>query len=179
LTPEDEEFDSTLLVETLYGGPDFLYYRGRSPGILDYVGLPLTIVSVLAVALILLAPHTSADKKFLAVGVALTTTHWAFWALAIAGLLYPLYRIWDAADTSKIRQHIFTSEGIQLQRSNGASLVPWSSLSRAVETPRGFLFYQGTRLAAFVLRRCLQGDAEISIIRKFAGKYIVNAKLLA
>ena len=177
--PDDVEFDDTLLVETLSGGPDFLYYRGRSPGILDYVGLPLTIVSVLAVALILLAPHTGADKKFLAVGVALTTTHWAFWALSIAGLLYPLYKIWDAADTSKIRQHIFTSEGIQLQRSDGASLVPWSSISRAVETPRGFLFYQGNLLAAFVPRRCLQGDAEINIIRKFAGKYIANAKLLA
>jgi len=177
--PDDEEFDGTLLVETLYGGPDFLYYRGRLPGVLDYVGLGLTIVSVLAVALILLAPHSTADKKFRALGVALTTSNWAFWALAIAGLFYPLYKIWDAADTSKIRQHIFTSEGIQLERSDSTSLVPWSSLSCAVETPTGFLFYQGSRLAAFVPRRCLQGDAEISIIRKFAGKYIANAKLLA
>jgi hypothetical protein len=34
-------------------------------------------------------------------------------------------------------------------------------------------------MAAFVPRRCLQGDAEINIIRKFAGKYVDNAKLLA
>lgn len=176
---DDEEFDGMLLVEALYGGPRFFFYWWRAPGILDYVGLGLTIVSVVAVALILLAPYITEDQKLRALGVALTSTNWAFWALGIAGLLYPLYKIWDVADTSKIRQHIFTSEGIQLERSESASLVPWSSVSRAVETPKGFLFYQGSRLAAFVPRRCLQGDAEINIIRKFAGKYVANAKLLA
>jgi YcxB-like protein len=176
---DDEEFDGMLLVQALYGGPGYLRYWWRAPGILDFVGLGLTIVSVLAVALILLAPYIPADQKFRALGVALIGSNWAFWALGIAGLLYPLYKIWDAADTSKIRQHIFTSDGIELARSDSTSLLPWNTISRAVETPKGFLFYQRSRLAAFVPCRCLQGDAEINIIRKFAGKYIANAKLLA
>jgi hypothetical protein len=175
--PDDEEFDGMLLVEALYGGPRFFYWE-RAPGILDYVGLGLTIVSVLAVALILLAPYITADQKFRALGVALIGSNWAFWVLGIAGLLYPLYKIWDLADASKIRQHTFTSDGIELTRSDSTSLLPWNTISRAVETPKGFIFYQGARLA-FVPRRCLQGDAEINIIRKFADKYIANAKLLA
>jgi hypothetical protein len=67
-----------LLVEALYGGPGYLRYWWRAPGILDYVGLGLTIVSVLAVSLILLAPHTTADKTFRALGVAFITSSWAF-----------------------------------------------------------------------------------------------------
>jgi hypothetical protein len=34
-------------------------------------------------------------------------------------------------------------------------------------------------MAVLVPRRCLQGDAEINIIRKFTGKYVDNTKLLA
>ena len=103
---DDEEFDGMLLVQALYGGPGYLRYWWRAPGILDYVGLGLTIVSVLAVALILMAPYITADQKFRALGVALIGSNWAFCVLGIAGLLYPLYRIWDLADASKIRQHL-------------------------------------------------------------------------
>jgi hypothetical protein len=66
-----------------------------------------------------------------------------------------------------------------LSRCDSTKLVPWSSVFRALETPHRFPFYQGSRIAAFVPRRCLQGEAEVKIIRKFAGKYGANAKLLA
>jgi hypothetical protein len=148
---DDEEFDGTLLVETILGGPDVSYYLRSSGGnLLDYVGLGLLIAGLFAFALIVLAPHSTMDKTIRAVGVLAITGRWVCWALTVAGLLYPLYKIWDAANTSKIRQHIFSSDGIQLSRSESSTLLPWSSVSRAVETPKGFLFYQRSRIAAFV-----------------------------
>jgi hypothetical protein len=179
--PDDDEFDGMLLVETLLRPPYFPIYALSSSGanVLDYIGLGLTIVSVFVIALILLAPYASSDSKFRALGVVLAAGQWIWWLLAVTTLLYPIYKVWDAADTAKIRQHIFTNEGIQLQRSEDSALLPWSSISRAVETPKDFLFYQGSRTAAFVPRSCLQGEAEINIIRKFAAKYVATAKLLA
>jgi hypothetical protein len=119
------------------------------------------------------------DNTIRAVGALAITGRWVCWALVVAGLLHPLYKIWDAADTPKIRQHIFTDEGIQLSRCDSIKLMPWSSVSRALEMPQGSLFCQGSRIAAFAPRRCLQGEAEVKIVRKFAGKYVANAKLLA
>jgi hypothetical protein len=111
--------------------------------------------------------------------VVLWVTTWGRWAIALAILLYPAYKIWAAAGQSNGTHQLFTKEGIELVRPAGSSLVPWASLSRVIETRKGFLFYQGARIAAFVPRRCLQGDAETTIIRKFAAKYVPSAILLA
>jgi len=176
----DEEFDGTLLVETLLGGPDVSYAALYSPmGEFVIYAAPISLIlAAIVVATVYWSPHGTVGKAMRALYIFGTAGSWVQWAIGVAILLYPLYRIWNAAGVSKITHHLFTSDGIELSPGTGTSLLPWSSLSRVIETPKGFLFYQGSRMAAFVPRRCLQGDAEISIIRKFASKYVANAKVL-
>jgi hypothetical protein len=177
---DDEDFDGMLLVGTLLGGPDFSYTVTHCSGgnFLDYAGLGLLIAPTIRLRFDRSGSAQHHGQHNPRRGVLAVHGRWVCWALVVAGPLYPLYKIWDAAETSKIRPHIFTNEGIPLSRYDSTKLMPWSSVSRALETPQGSLFYQGGRIAAFAPRRCLQGEAKVKIIRKFAGKYVANAKLL-
>jgi hypothetical protein len=178
---DDDAIDKTLLVETILGAPDLTYSALYSSAgeFMIYV-IPTTIVLAgIVVGLVYLAAHGTSEKALAVLGVVAAVNTWIKWAIAVAILLYPLYKIWIAADQSTITSHLFTKDGIQLVRRSGTPVLPWTTLSRVIETSRGFLFYQGAKLAAFVPRRCLQGDSEIAIIRKFAAKYVSTTKLLA
>jgi hypothetical protein len=178
---DDDEIDTTLLVETILNAPDVSYAALYSPAS-DFMiyAMPIGIIlAAIIFGLVYLAPHGTADKAWTALHIFATLGSWAQFAIVIGILLYPLYKIWSAADQSKITHHLFTKDGIELVRESGNSILPWSNLSRVIETPKGFLFYQGARVAAFLPRRFLQGDAEIAIIRKFVSKYVSNARLLA
>jgi hypothetical protein len=158
-----------------------LLRRPISPiGELVIYAAPISLIhAAIVVAMAYCGPPGTVDKAMRVLYIFVSAGSWVPWGIGVAILLYPLYRIWNAAGVSNITHHLFSSDGIELSRATGTTLLPWSGLSRVIETPKSFLFYQGSRMAAFVPRRCLQGDAEINIIRKFAGKYVDNAKLLA
>lgn len=179
--PDDDLIDKTLLIETALGGPDLTYAALYSPA-------REFLISVLPIALVAFALgiwliyRSGASPKLLAMlGALFVASGWIKWAIVIGILLYPSYRIWKAAandSSSKTTHHLFTKDGIELLSASGSSVLRWSDFSRVIETSKGFLFYQGRRIATFVPRRCLEGDAELAIVRKFIRTNVVSAKLL-
>lgn len=71
-----------------------------------------------------LAPHGTTEKAGTALYIFATIATWAKFAMVIAMLSYPLYKIWSAADQSKITHHLFTKDGIELVRASGNSVLP-------------------------------------------------------
>ena len=177
----DDPLDTILEIDALLNPTDSIYAKLHSPlgGILFYA-FPITIVLAgIVMGLAYLAPHGNTDQAIGALGIFVTLAVFAKYAIVIGILLYPLYMVWHAADPSKIKRHLFTKDGLELISESGSSLLPWSSISRAIETSKGFLFYQGSKLVAFLPRRSLQGPAEIGVIRKFVSTYVAGAKLLS
>jgi YcxB-like protein len=102
-------------------------------------------------------------------------------AIAVGFLLHPLYQTWKFAGTvssTKTTAHVFTADGIELESANGPTLLPWNSISSAVETKKGFLFYRGAELATFLPSRHLEGPVEAELIRQFIRKNVADATLL-
>jgi hypothetical protein len=103
-------------------------------------------------------------------------------AISFGFLLHPLYQTWKfagAASGPKTTAHVFTADGVELESANGPTLLPWKSISRVIETKKGFLFYRDGKLATFLPARHLEGPVEAGLIRKFIRKNVADAKLLA
>jgi hypothetical protein len=101
-------------------------------------------------------------------------------AISLGLLLHPLYQTWKfagALSTTKTTAHVFTADGVELESANGPTLLPWNSISRVVETKKGFLFYRDGKLATFLPARHLEGPVEAELIRKFIRKNVANATL--
>jgi hypothetical protein len=103
-------------------------------------------------------------------------------AARIAFLLHPLYQTQKLAETlpgAKTTAHIFTAAGVELRSVDGTALLPWSSISKVVETKKGFLFFRGGKLATFLPARCLEGPIEAELIRKFVRRDVADVTLRA
>jgi YcxB-like protein len=96
-------------------------------------------------------------------------------AFSLAFWLHPFYQ----ASGAKTTAHIFTAEGIELRNPTGPTLLSWNSISKVIETKKGFLFYCDGKLATFLPARNLEGPAEAELIRKFIRKNVAYAQLLA
>jgi hypothetical protein len=94
----------------------------------------------------------------------------------IASRLYPLYQ--STLSGAKTTAHIFTADGVELQNAIGPTLLPWKSISKVVETKKGFLFFCDGKLATFLPARNLEGPAEAELIRKFIRQKVADAILL-
>jgi hypothetical protein len=101
--------------------------------------------------------------------------------LSLGFLLHPLYQTWKfagALPNTKTTAHVFTADGVELESANGPTLLPWNSISRVVETKKGFLFYRDGKLATFLPARHLEGPVEADLIRKFIRLKVADATLL-
>jgi hypothetical protein len=98
-TQDDDPIDKTLLVETILGAPDLTYAALYSPaGEFMIYAIPMTIVLAAIVAgLVYLAPHGTSEKALAALGTVAAIEAWIKWGIAVAILLYPLYKVWTAA----------------------------------------------------------------------------------
>ena len=102
-------------------------------------------------------------------------------AISLGFLLHPVYQTWKFAGTipnTKTTAHVFTADGVELERANGPTLLPWDSISKVVETKKGFLFYRDGKLATFLPARNLEGPVEAALIRRFIRKNVADATLL-
>ena len=97
-------------------------------------------------------------------------------ALLIASQLDPIYQDWKSVRT-KTTAHVFTADGVELASVSGPTLLRWTSISKVVETKKGFLFYRDGKLATLLPARNLEGPAEAELIRKFIRKNIADSTL--
>jgi YcxB-like protein len=97
-------------------------------------------------------------------------------AFRIGQQLDPVYQNWKSV-RAKTTAHIFTADGVELASANGPTLLRWTSISKVVETKKGFLFYRDGKLATFLPSRNLEGPAEAELIRKFIRKMVADATL--
>ena len=130
--------------------PEFPLYALRASRaiVLDYVGLGLTIVSVFAVALILLAPYIEPrTTRLRALGVALTTSQLGvlgarrsrlFSILCTKSGTPPILR--KSASTSSPATGSNCSDRTAHRR-----CCPGTAFLARWKRPKGFLFYQGSR----------------------------------
>ena len=142
-------------------------------------GILLAIAAV--VGLILVAPHGTPERAGKALVVMGWLGQWILYGIVLAGCAYPAYRTWQAARNSPAggkSRYLFTKDGIDVEGPDGSSLMAWGNISRAVETRKGFLLYQGGKVAAFLPNHSFPGSSEIAIVRKFLRKYVANAALL-
>jgi YcxB-like protein len=179
---DDKLIDTTLLVATAMGRPGVAWYALYSPASEFLISvLPISIVA-LGVLIAVIYESGESPRVLAFAGAVLAASGWIKWVVAIGVLMYPTYKIWQAAandSSTKITHHLFTKDGIELITASGSSVLRWSDCSRVIETAKGFLFYQGNKLATFVPSRCLEGDAELAIIRRFIRTNVAGARLLA
>ena len=179
---DDEPLDTTLLVATALGHPDMAYAALYSPvGEFFIYATPIGLI-ISAIVIWVVYRSGGSDKVTAVMGALGLIGGWIKWVVVVGVLLYPTYKIWKAAGGrpgSEVTHHLFTKDGIEVLGADSSSLLPWANFSRVIETTKGFLFYQQGKITTFVPRRCLAGAAEIAIVRKFIGKNVANAKLLA
>jgi hypothetical protein len=96
-------------------------------------------------------------------------------AFVIGPILYPLPH--DTFPGAKTTAHTFTAEGVELKNANDTTLLSWSSISKVIETKKGFLFYRDGKLATFLPARNLEGPAEAELVRKFVRQKVADASL--
>ena len=179
---DHDALDETLLVATALSQPNLTYAALYSPSREFLISvLPISLVAF-GLALWLLYRSGASPTLLAPLGALVDALGWLRWVAVLAALVYPFYKIWQAAaddSSTKITHHLFTKDGIELISGSGSSVLRWSDLSRVTETNKGFLFYQGRDVATFVRRRCLEGDAEVAIVRKFIRANVASANLLA
>jgi YcxB-like protein len=123
----------------------------------------------------------SPDTSLEVTGITLFVGAYVKGAISFGFLLHPLYQTWKFAGTlssTKTTAHVFTADGVELESANGPTLLSWNSISKVVETKKGFLFYRDGKLATFLPARHLEGPAEAALIRKFIRKNVADAQLL-
>jgi hypothetical protein len=179
----DKTIDGRLLVASALSAPDVTYAALYSPeSEFRIYATPAAFLVSAAAGWILYESGASADTTLEVMGYALVIAWWIKWLIVAAVFWYPAYKGWILAGTwpgLSATHHLFTQEGIEIVGSRGPSLLPWKDISRAVETKKGFLFYRQGKIAAFVPTRRLEGDEEISIVRKFIVRNVADATLLA
>jgi YcxB-like protein len=124
----------------------------------------------------------SADTSVAITFTTLISARYIRAGISLGFLLHPLYQTWKLAGTlpsTKTTAHVFTADGVELESANGPTLLPWNSISKVVETKKGFLFYRDGKLATFLPARHLEGPVEADLIRKFIRKKVADATLLA
>jgi hypothetical protein len=144
--------------------------------------VPIGIVLSALFGFLAFKAGASPDTSLEIVGISLLVGAYAKAAISFGFLLHPLYQTWKFAGTlsgTKTTAHVFKADGVELESANGPTLLPWNSISRVVETKKGFLFYRNGKLATFLPARNLEGPVEAELIRKFIRKNVADAKLLA
>jgi hypothetical protein len=122
------------------------------------------------------------DVALTILGYSLVVSAWLKWTISVLILAHPAYQLWKFAGALPgfdATRRVFAATGIEIVTPEKSSLLPWTQISRAVETKRGFLFYRQGALATFVPARHLEGPAEAELIRKFIRHNVADASLLA
>jgi hypothetical protein len=175
--------NTSLSIATPLTGTDMGYAALYSrAGEFEIYATPIAIV--LSGFLGWLAYKTGAtqDVSLSIIGYSLVVTWWIKWAISVAILLHPAYQFWKFAGAwpgSDTTHHVFAARGIEILAPDNSTLLPWTEISKAVETKKGFLFYRKGTLATFVPARHLEGPAEAALIRKFIRHNVADASLLA
>ncbi len=180
---EDEPQVESLAVNVAYRLLDPTYSVLYSPlaDVYIYAVTGLLLAAAAVVGLILVAPHGTPERAAKALAAMGWLNRWILYGIVLAGCAYPAYRTWQAARNSPAggkARYLFTKDGIDVEGPDGSSLMPWGDISRAVETRKGFLLYQGGKVAAFLPNHSFPGNSEMVIVRKFLRKYVANAALL-
>jgi YcxB-like protein len=142
---------------------------------------PICLVLSALFGFIAFRAGASSDTSLEITGITLVVGAYVKGAISLGFLLHPLYQTWKFAGTlsaTKTTAHVFTVDGVELESANGPTLLPWNSISKVVETKKGFLFYRNGKLATFLPARHLEGPVEAELIRKFIRQKIADATLL-
>ncbi|MGC1906704.1 MAG: YcxB family protein [Candidatus Acidiferrum sp.] len=142
---------------------------------------PVFIVLSAVVGWLAFKAGASRDATVALIGGTLIAGSYIKWAVSMGFMVQPLCQTWKFAGalvTTKTTAHVFTAAGVELESTAGPTLLPWTSISRVVETKKGFLFYRDGKLATFLPSRSLEGSIEADLIRKFIRKNIADATLL-
>lgn len=124
----------------------------------------------------------SKDVALTVLGYSLVVSAWLKWTISVLILAHPTYQFWKFAGALPgfdATHHVFAASGIEIVAPGGSSLLPWTEISKAVETKKGFLFYRKGTLATFVPARHLEGPVEAELVRKFIRHNVADAQLLA
>lgn len=143
--------------------------------------LPICLVLSALFGFLALKSGASADTSLEIIGVTLVVGAYVKGAISLGFLLHPLYQTWKLAGAlsgTETTAHVFTADGVELESANGPTLLPWSAISKVIETKKGFLFYRDGKLATFLPARHLEGPVEAELIRKFVRQNVANATLL-
>jgi hypothetical protein len=177
--PHNKPHSITTDVRPLDLGYASLYSRW---GELNIYLFPICLVLSALFGFIAFKAGASPDTSLEITVTTLVASAYVKAAISFGFLLHPLYQTWKFADAmsgTKTTAHVFTADGIELESANGPTLLPWKTISRVVETKKGFLFYSDAKLATFLPVRHLEGPVEAELIRKFIRKNVAEAQLLA
>ena len=179
-----QEFhDHGLRVATDLNGLDLGYAALYSPaGEFRIYAIPATYLLAALAGRLSYRSGASSNTSMKIIGEVFVISWWIKWLVTMAILIYPTFQTWRLAGGwpgSDATHHFLTADGIEITAPDRTSLVRWTDISRAIETKKGFLFYQQKKLATFIPKRCLEGPAEIAIVRKFIARNIPDAAILA
>lgn len=179
---ESEPFEHSLLVSTALTGSDLGYAALYSPaGEFAIYAIPATYLLAALAGWLAYRSGASKNTSLTIIGEVFVVAWWVKWLFSLALLIYTTFQTWKLAGGwpgSNATHHFFTADGIEITAPDRTSLFGWADISRAMETKKGFFFYQGKRLATFIPKRCLEGPAEIEIIKKFIARNIADATVL-
>jgi YcxB-like protein len=165
-------------VNTLDLGYASLYSRW---GELNVYLFPICLVLSALFGFIAFKAGASSDTSVEITGITLIVGRSIKAVLSVVLLSHPLYHTWKFTSIlppARTTAHIFKADGVELESANGPTLLPWNSISKVVETKKGFLFYRDGKLATFLPARHLEGSVEAELIRKFIRQRVADAILL-
>jgi YcxB-like protein len=177
--PHNELHSIATDVRPLDLGYAALYSRW---GELNIYLFPICLVLSALFGFIAFKAGASPDTSLEITATTLVATAYVKAAISFGFLLHPLYQTWKFAGAlsgTKTTAHVFTADGVELESANGPTLLSWKSISKVVETKKGFLFYSDGKLATFLPARHLEGPVEAELIRKFIRKNVADTQLLA
>ena len=174
---------NSLLISTPLTTTDMGYAALYSrAGEFNIYFMPIALVASALLGWFAYKTGASKDVSLTVIGYSLVVSVWVKWAVSVAIIMHPAYQLWKFAGAwpgSTTTHHVFASSGIEIITPAGSSLLPWTQISKAVETKKGFLFYRKGTLATFVPARHLEGPVEAALIRKFIHLNVADASLLA
>jgi hypothetical protein len=169
-----------LLINSSLSTPDLTYAALYSKRLeVDVYALPITLLLSAASGWLVYKSGASTHTPLRVMGFILVIGPWVKLLIIFSCLTYPAYKAWLLAGTwpgLSATHHLFTSDGIDITRRNGATLLPWKEISKVVETKKGFLFYRDGKVTTFVPLRRLEGPEEIRLVRMFIERYVDSAR---
>src|ERR1700759_402274 len=132
--------------------------------------LPIALILSALVGFLAFKAGVSTDTTLVIIVLTLIVSKAAFYLFV---LLQPVYQSWRSEGSrygARTTAHIFTADGVGLESASGPTLLPWKSISKVVETKKGFLFYSDGKVRTFLPTRNLEGPAEAVLIRKFIAR---------